>query len=814
MNQRRAPRIFYAVAASLLLLLVWTHHHHHHDVTVTVTTAWTTIPSITFSSRISHRNLSLQQWPTRSRRIISNDIAAFAIGDSSSEATRSGHQSFTTALSKDKSQIGLNELQTLLREAIAAENYKEAATLRDLIADTLSTSNSNIATNDNENDAAVVVNHQQVLGLDQDTRKYKRLSWVGLGTAPWLVDRLEALNYMLPTTIQIHAFESINEMLFKLQQAQQQGAVYPHVVSYPQQTLEELMQSSAEALASSGEKKRNNMTVIVSGSTGSGKTLAYLVPLLSTLSESLFERQRIRVKAESDVTDAADDLLSRVAIQTSPEVRGKPGQHQINADKAKRVTMSMGKSGRDITSPLALIVVPTRELGVQTAMLLYELVGGSTKRTATEFSGKRNMFKYKGPRGVKIGCILDDQEAESGLTLQTDVAITTPQYLTKLLQDQQIKPEKLRVVVYDEADLALENTKDEDLKVLFKDEKDAQKEDEEEEEEDYLDRRGSNSRLTYLVGASVTDSLQQIPVVREYVLPKDFTYLATSTSFSPVVFDETYADDAKAKSSLSQLRLRLDPGVIHERVVAPNNTGLLCLSRMLRRELREYDEKIQHNETLSKKIASPRVVIFFPNEKEARECMPKLRDAMWGDFKLSVLLPSTGVSPLSVMEDFKLNKTSVMLATPNSVRGLDFLGLTHVYTLYLPANDPREYVHLAGRVGRIGQLGSVTGVGGRVTSILRPEEAEQMENLAKQLGFEFVDAEYAKAEISNVEDMRRYLEDTITLLGEAEEVDLSERKVYESVVDVTDDDEEDDNDEDDDEGDAEPLSARNSGCSI
>lgn len=88
--------------------------------------------------------------------------------------------------------------------------------------------------------------------------------------------------------------------------------------------------------------------------------------------------------------------------------------------------------------------------------------------------------------------------------------------------------------------------------------------------------------------------------------------------------------------------------------------------------------------------------------------------------------------------------------------------LTHVYTLYLP--DPREYLHLAGRVGRIGQLGSVTGVGGRVTSILHPEEAKLMEDLSKQLGFQFVDIEYAKADITNVDDMRRYLEDTITLL--------------------------------------------------
>ncbi len=57
--------------------------------------------------------------------------------------------------------------------------------------------------------------------------------------------------------------------------------------------------------------------------TGSVKTLAYAVPLLSTLSESLFCRQRIGVKAEGDVANTPDDLLSCIAVTTSPEVLGK-----------------------------------------------------------------------------------------------------------------------------------------------------------------------------------------------------------------------------------------------------------------------------------------------------------------------------------------------------------------------------------------------------------------------------------------------------------------------------------------------------------
>jgi superfamily II DNA/RNA helicase len=165
------------------------------------------------------------------------------------------------------------------------------------------------------------------------------------------------------------------------------------------------------------------------------------------------------------------------------------------------------------------------------------------------------------------------------------------------------------------------------------------------------------------------------------------------------------------------------------------------------------------------------------------------------------LLPKTGVNPLEMMQQFKNNETTVMLATPNSVRGLDFPDVTHVYTLYLPTEDPREYIHLAGRVGRVGQRGSVRGSGGRVVSILQEQDADKMDAMAKELGFEFTDTSSAavdddisriisrittidddddddedgddidivadKSDFTNPDDLdkvRRYLEDTVSLL--------------------------------------------------
>ena len=471
---------------------------------------------------------------------------------------------------------------------------------------------------------------------------------------------------------------------------------------------------------------QKDMGIVVSGSTGSGKTLAYLVPLLSTLSDSLFARQRTRVGAEENVGDTTGDLLERVSVVTSPVVRTntrKPVRGGAIATGASLVTL--GESGKDVKSPLSLIVVPTKELGVQTAMLLYELIGGSLKKDPTDIRGKANMFKYKGPKGIRIGCVLDDEEAEFGLKLQTDVAITMPEYVDKLISDGDLIPSKLRVIIYDEADLALENTPADALASLF---------DDDIEERLY-------TRLTLMVGASVTESLGNL-AIRTRILPEGKSYIASATSHRPLVAAQdldTKTDalsDQQKVASLKDLDVCLNPGLIHQRFLVGNETGLLALTRLLRKELEDYDTKATNGDD-----SPPRVVVFFPDEVVAKKSIEPLRDALWGDHKLCVLLPKTGVNPLGIMEQFKNNETTVMLATPNSVRGLDFPAVTHVYTLYLPMDDPREYVHLAGRVGRVGQEGSVRGSGGRVVSILKEEDAGNMDTLARELGFTFTDIE-------------------------------------------------------------------------
>lgn len=248
--------------------------------------------------------------------------------------------------------MGFNELQTLLREAVQRQDFREAGRLSDILLTRLS------------------VDDPPKTEEEKRARR-RRMSWRGLGAAPWLVDRLDSLNYTFPTTIQINSMEAVNAIL---------------------NTTKELLENTS--LEERIQVTNKDMGIVISGTTGSGKTLAYLVPLLSTLSDSLFVRQRIRVGAEENVGDTTDNLLERVALVTSPVVRTSSQRPIRQGAIATGAAIStLGKSGKDVKSPLALLVVPTRELGIQTAMLLYQLIGGNIKKSATEMVGKANMFK-------------------------------------------------------------------------------------------------------------------------------------------------------------------------------------------------------------------------------------------------------------------------------------------------------------------------------------------------------------------------------------------------------------------------------------
>ena len=67
--------------------------------------------------------------------------------------------------------------------------------------------------------------------------------------------------------------------------------------------------------------------------------------------------------------------------------------------------------------PQVLIVVPTRELGIQHVMLAWRLLGGNISRRMP--GDRANMFSYSGPQGVQVRGLFDARDVERAATRGT-----------------------------------------------------------------------------------------------------------------------------------------------------------------------------------------------------------------------------------------------------------------------------------------------------------------------------------------------------------------------------------------------------------
>jgi len=81
------------------------------------------------------------------------------------------------------------------------------------------------------------------------------------------------------------------------------------------------------------------------------------------------------------------------------------------------------------------------------------------------------------------------------------------------------------------------------------------------------------------------------------------------------------------------------------------------------------------------------------------------------------------------LENFRTGNISVVVASEEEVRGLDFKDLQHVFIFQVP-RTAEEYLHLAGRVGRLGKEGIVT----TVIAELHDIGLTRLLNIYKRLG--------------------------------------------------------------------------------
>ena len=487
--------------------------------------------------------------------------------------------------------------------------------------------------------------------------------------------------------------------------------------------------------------------IVISAQTGTGKTLAYLVPTVDQM-----------------------DFVGRKMLQI-------------------------------------LVVVPTRELVVQTTMLAYKLTGGSISRGVPGDRG--NMFNYSGPQGLIVKGVFEQRHVlDPDPELSTaEIVIGTPEELAELKRQGVVEVDLASHIICDEADALFENHK-EVMRELLK-------------PSPFVPVM--ETRQICLVGVSIANDsflkdVQEVvpfyePTIiqtqaidyegqgleeRKKDIEKDVEEVLEglaklggrgeeeggSTSLGEAA-SRSSNDNVGSKNNSVGGNKRLPPNIRHRVLYSEPGRKLVTLCRQIRADAIAAGED----------KPPPRTLVFVKDTPAAEIVAGPLRKALWGAHTLVTLLPE-GREALRVVEDFDKGKASIMVCTAQVSRGLDLRNVAHVYSLDVP--NAKEYVHRAGRCGRVGAVDP-----GAVTSIVSDEEKESYENAVDELQIKSEEIETIEVEKMGrgtddeeeaLSQLQRLLDDNFYLLDTKQLNIASLEKalaIEPEVLDYDDEDEED-----------------------
>lgn len=487
--------------------------------------------------------------------------------------------------------------------------------------------------------------------------------------------------------------------------------------------------------------------IVMSAQTGTGKTLAYLVPTVDQM-----------------------DFVGRKMLQI-------------------------------------LVVVPTRELVVQTTMLAYKLTGGSISRGVPGDRG--NMFNYSGPQGLIVKGVFEQRHVlDPDPELSTaEIVIGTPEELAELKRQGIVEVDLASHIICDEADALFENHK-EAMRELLK-------------PSPFVPVM--ETRQICLVGVSIANDsfLKDVQEVVPFYEPTiiqtqaiDYEGQGLEERKKDIEKDveevleglaklggrgeeeggSTSLGEAATRSSNNNVgsknnsvggNKRLPPNIRHRVLYSEPGRKLVTLCRQIRADAIAAGED----------KPPPRTLVFVKDTPAAEIVAGPLRKALWGAHTLVTLLPE-GREALRVVEDFDKGKASIMVCTAQVSRGLDLRNVAHVYSLDVP--NAKEYVHRAGRCGRVGAVDP-----GVVTSIVSDEEKESYENVIDELQIKSEEIETIEVEKMGrgtddeeeaLSQLQRLLDDNFYLLDTKQLNIASLEKalaIEPEVLDYDDEDEED-----------------------
>lgn len=399
--------------------------------------------------------------------------------------------------------------------------------------------------------------------------------------------------------------------------------------------------------------------VVIQSYTGSGKTLAYLLPILSEVGP---------------------------LKKKSPNGNGESGKK------------------REIE---AVIVAPSRELGMQIVREFEKLLGPADKRVVQQLVGGANRSRQE----------------EALKKNKPAIVVGTPGRIAEISAAGKLHTHGCRFLVLDEVDELLSFNFREDMHRIL----------EHVGRRSGADPRGSLAkwaeRQTIMVSATVPYSV--IRAARSWgrdpllVQAKKVMPLESVSPSGPVnLLRPTSSSDSSSNMQTQAASQSLPPALKHYHCV----TKLQHKVDTLRRCVHALDSKS--------------VIAFMNHAKQLKDAVFKLEARgmkaaeLHGD--LGKLVRST------TLKKFKHGEVRVLVTNELSARGLDVAECDLVVNLDLPT-DSIHYAHRAGRTGRLGRKGTVV-------TICEEPEVFVVKKLQKQLGVPIPACEFTEGKLHVIEE--------------------------------------------------------------
>ncbi|KAK7401580.1 hypothetical protein VNO78_13177 [Psophocarpus tetragonolobus] len=401
----------------------------------------------------------------------------------------------------------------------------------------------------------------------------------------------------------------------------------------------------------------NNRDVIIQSYTGSGKTLAYLLPILSVVGP----------------------------------LRGKipeGGGHGNESEKKLGVE--------------AVIIAPSRELGMQIVREFEKVLGMDNKRVVQQLVGGANRTRQE----------------EALKKNKPAIVVGTPGRIAELSASGKLRTHGCRYLVLDEVDELLSFNFREDMHRIL----------------EHVGRRSgadlnSNSRKAerQLIMVSATVPFSVVRAARSWgcdpllVQAKKVVTLETVSPSEPVSLSRSTPSSAMPSQAVVE---SLPPALKHYYCV----TRLQHKVDMLRKCIHALDAKF--------------VIAFMNHTKQLKDVVFKLEARGMKAVELHGDLGKLARS--TTLKKFKNGEVRVLVTNELSARGLDIAECDLVVNLDLPT-DSIHYAHRAGRTGRLGRNGTVL-------TICEESEVFVVKKMQKQLGIPIASCDFTEGKLLVTEE--------------------------------------------------------------